>query len=136
MPNPLIVIGEDPVNLDGSIDGSSALQMKHGSDSLVDYGQTLHAKHSSLSSPSGVIRIKLVDFSHLGASWVINASHQSGGNTINWSRGSTHAYYDFGAMTDALEVDVAATNNASPPVTKTRKIWVKSMPLDGQGDRP
>lgn len=134
MPSPLIVTGEDPVNLDGSIDGSSALQMKHGSDSLVDYDQTLHAKHSNL--PDGTIRIELVDFSHLGASWVVNASHESGGNTVNWSRGSNYAYYDFGAMTDALEVDVSATNNASPPTTKTRKIWVKTMPLDGQGGRP
>lgn len=137
MPSPLIVTGEDPVDLDGSIDGSNALQMKHGSDSLVDYGQTLHAKHSNLSSPpNGTIRVKLVDFSYFGASWVLSASHQSGGSTVNWSRGSAHAYCDFGAMTDALEVDVSATSNTSPPVTKTRKIWVKTMPLDGQGDRP
>lgn len=134
MPNPLIVIGEDPVVLDGSIDGSSNLQMKHGSDSLASYDQTLHAKHTILRTQGETIRIELADFSHLGASWVISASHQAGGNTVNWSRSTDRAYRDFEAMTDALEVDVSATSNASPPQTKTRKIWLKTMPADGQGD--
>lgn len=134
MPNPLIVTGEDPVDLVGSIDGASALQMKHGTDSLADHDQTIHAKHLDLRTQGETIRFRLLDFSNLGTSWVLSASHQSGGSTVNWSRSSNHAYYDFGAMTDALEVDVSATSNASPPQTKTRKIWVKAMPLDGQGD--
>ena len=134
MPNPLVVNGEDPLSLDGSIDSSSNLQMKHGSDSLASYDQTLHAKHSDLRSPSGTIVIKLVDFSHGGATWQVNASHNSGG--VTWSRSTDHAYCEFGPMTDALEVSVSATNNASPPVTKTRTIWVKTLPTDGQPDRP
>ena len=130
----LLVIGEDPLSLDGSIDSSNDLQMKHGSDSLANYSQTLHAKHDDLRSPSGLIRIKLVDFSHGGASWQMNASHDSG--SVNWTRSSDHAYCDFGPMTDALEVAVSATSNAQPPVNKTRTIWIKSMPTDGQPDRP
>jgi hypothetical protein len=50
----LVVIGEDPVNLDGSIDSANNLQIKHGSDSLASYDQTLHAKHNNLRSPSGI----------------------------------------------------------------------------------
>ena len=136
MPSPLVVVGEDPVALDGSIDSSNNMQMKHGSDSLADYGQTIHAKHVDLRSSSETIRVKLVDFSHGGASWQISASHVSGGNTVSWSRSTDHAYQDLGAMTDALEVDVTATSNASPPQTKTRRIWIKTMPSDGQDDGP
>jgi hypothetical protein len=136
MPNPLIVIGEDPVVLDGSIDGSSNLQMKHGSDSLADHDQTLHAKHVDLRQTNETIFIKLVDFTHGGSTWVINASHESGVNTVNWARDNDHAYHDFGAMTDALEVEVTATSNASPPQVKTRRFWMKTMPTDGQPDGP
>jgi hypothetical protein len=129
----LIVTGVNPVSLDGSIDGSSDLQMKYGSSSLADYEQTLHAKHSVLNPPpTGTIRIKLMDFSHGGATWQINAEHTSGGSTVNWSRGSDHASHDFGAMTSELQVEVSATSNASPPQNKTRRIWVKTMPTDGQ----
>ncbi len=39
-------------------------------------------------------------------------------------------------MTDALEVTVTATSNASPPATKTRTVWIKTKPLDVQPDRP
>jgi hypothetical protein len=127
----LIVSGVNPVSLDGSIDSSNALQLKYGSSSLDDYEQTLHAKHSVLNSPpTGTIRIKLVDFSHGGATWQINAEHTSGVNTINWTRASDHAYYDFDAMATALEV--SAESNASPPQTKRRRFWLKTMPTDGQ----
>ena len=131
----LVVIGVNPVSLDGSIDGSQNLQMKYGSSSLADYEQTLHAKHSVLNPPpTGTIRIKLVDFSHDGATWQINAEHTSGGSTVNWSRGSSndHAYQDFGTMTSELQIEVTATSNASPPQTKTRRVWIKTMPTDGQ----
>lgn len=132
---PLIVTGVNPVVLDGSIDSSNNLQMKHGSDSLADYDQTLHAKHAVLNPPpTGTVLFKLVDFSHGGANWTISVSHSSGESTVYWSRDDVYAYADFGTMTDALEVDVAATSNASPPQTKTRKIWIKSMPINGQGD--
>jgi hypothetical protein len=134
MPNPLIVIGEDPLSLNGSIDSSSNLQMKHGSTSLASHDQTLHAKHSDLRTLGGTMVIKLVDFSHGGATWQVNASHNSGG--VNWSRSTDHAYCEFGPMTDELEVLVSATSNASPPVNKTRTIWVKTLPTDGQPDRP
>jgi hypothetical protein len=130
MPEPLLVSEENPVNLDGSIDGSNNLQIKHGSDSLADYGQTLHAEHDELNTPGKTIRIKLFDFSHGGYTWAMNASHDDGG-TVNWTRGSDHAYYNFGAMTSELQVDTSATSNAQPPVTKTRTILIKTMPSDG-----
>jgi hypothetical protein len=129
----LVVTGVNPVTLDGSIDGSNNLQMKYGSSSLADYDQTIHAKHSNLNPPpSGTIQFKLVDFSHGGATWQINAEHISAGNTINWSRDSANAYHDFGAMSSELQIEVTATSNASPPQTKTRRIWIKTMPTDGQ----
>ncbi len=131
MPSPLIVIGEDPVALDGSIDSSNNLQIKHGSDSLADYGQQLQAKHLDLRNPSEQIRVKLVDFSHGGNTWQMNASHYAGG-TVNWTRSTDHAYCDFAAMADYLEVEASSTSNASPPVTKTRTYWIKTTPLDGQ----
>jgi hypothetical protein len=136
MPSPLIVIGEDPVSLVGFIDGSHELQIKHGTNSLASYDQTLHAKHADLSQPSETIRIKLNDFTHASATWQINATHVSGGNTITWSRDTGIAYYDFGAMTDLLEVEATATSNSSPPQTKTRRFWVKTMPTDGLPDEP
>jgi hypothetical protein len=127
----LLVIGEDPLSLDGSIDSSNDLQLKHGSDSLADYSQTLHAKHADLRSPpNGTIRIKLMDFTHGGFTWQMNASHNSG--SVSWTRSTDHAYCDFGAMSSELQVDTSATSNDSPPVTKTRTVWIKTMPADGQ----
>ena len=32
--------------------------------------------------------------------------------------------------------DVVATSDASPPTAKTRKIWIKTKPVDAQPDRP
>jgi hypothetical protein len=136
MPTPLVVTGEDPVDLVGSIDGSSSLQMNHSQDSLADHNQTLHAKHVDLRSSSETIRIKLVDFTNGGATWQLNGSHDNGGTPVSWTRGTGHAYCEFAAMTDLLEVDVIATSNASPPQTKIRKVWVKTMPVEGQPDRP
>jgi hypothetical protein len=136
MPEPLFVSGEDPVNLDGTLDASSALQLLHDSDSLADHDQTLHAEHDDLLSPSGVIRIKLNDFASGGDNWEITAEHSTTGGPVTWSRGSDHAYYDFGPMTSEQEVDVTATSNASPPVAKERVIRIKTSPTDAQPDRP
>jgi hypothetical protein len=136
MPSPLVIIGYDPVHLDGHLDSASALQVKHGSNTLNDYGQSLEAQHDDLRSPSETIRVELADFTSGGDNWQITASHLVNGNTISWTRSSTLAYCDFAAMTDALEVAVVATSNASPPVTKTRTIWIKTKPLDAQPDRP
>lgn len=132
MPSPLIVTAEDPVRLDGLIDSSNQLQLQHDTDTLDDYGQSLEAEHEDLSSPNNTIRVELRDFSHGGANWEVTASHVDGGNTITWSRASTNAYRDFAAMTNALEVDVVATSDATPSTTKIRKIWIKTKPVDGQ----
>jgi hypothetical protein len=136
MPDPLFVSGEDPVDLDGTLDTSSSLQLLHGNDSLADYDQAIHAEHDDLLSPSGVIRIKLHDFASGGDNWEVTAEHSTGGSPITWSRGSDHAYYDFGPMTSEQEVDVTATSNADPPVAKFRPFRIKTSPTDAQPDRP
>lgn len=136
MPSPLVITGYDPVHLDGHLDSASALQIKHGSNGLNDYAQSLEAQHADLRSSSETIRVEIADFTSGGSNWQVTVSHVVSGSTISWTRGTTLAYCDFAAMTDFLEVDVVATSNASPPATKTRKIWIKTKPLDGQPDRP
>ena len=108
MPSPLVITGYDPVQLDGSIDSLTQLQLRHGSNGLSSYGQSLEAEHDDLESPEATIRVKMPDFTYNGDSWEVTVSHQSGGNTISWSRDTDHAYRDLAAMTDALEVDVVA----------------------------
>jgi len=136
MSDPLYVREEDPVILNGTIDGAGGLQMLHGSDSLVDYDQKLYAEHSDLGVPTGIIRIKLMDFSAGGHGWQITAVHDPGSGSVTWSRSSDHAYYDFGPMTSELAVDITATSNASPPDSNSRTIHVKTTPIDAQPDRP
>ena len=136
MSDPLVITGYDPVRLDPFVDSSNALQLKHESNSLADYGQSLEAMHDDLESPEETIRVKIPDFSYGGDGWTITASHEVEGNPVSWSRDDGLAYYAFGAMTDALEVDVTATSDASPPVTKTRTIWIKTKPVNSQPDRP
>lgn len=135
MPNALLVDDEHPLKLEGAVDSASALQLTHGSDSLSQYNQTLHSHHANLNVSSGTIQLQLFDFSYGGANWQVKASHQAG-TSISWSRSTEYAYCDFAAMTDLLEVDVVATSDASPPTTKTRRIWIKTMPTDNQPDRP
>jgi hypothetical protein len=120
----LVVTNVDPVNLDGFVDGSNNLQVKYGSTSLAGYDNMLNAVHENLDSPSGTIRIKLVDFTHGGATWTMTASHDEG--SANWTRGSGHAYYDFGALTAYADVEVHATSDSSPPTTKI--IFIKVLP--------
>ena len=135
MPSQLVVADEDPLVLTGTIDVNNALQLIHGSDSLSNNNQTLHAYHANLNTPpNSTMQIRLMDFSQGGASWQITASHTAG--TVSWARSTNHAYCSFSAMVDLLEVDVVATSNASPPVTKQRKIWLKTMPKDAMPDRP
>ena len=135
MTDPLIVEDENPLRLHGAIDSANALQFTHPNGDLDDHDQILHAYHEDLNPSSGTMQIRLLDFAHGGASWQITASHVET-TTISWYRSTDHAHYSFAAMTDLLEVDVVATSNASPPQTKTRKIWIKTMPKDGQPDRP
>lgn len=134
MTSPLSIIGSNPVHLDGHLDSASALQVRHSLDSLADYSQSLDAQHAVLSSQSGTVTVEIGDFTNAGTNWQITASHVVNGNTVNWTRSSTLAYCSFGAMTDFLEVTVTATSNASPPATKTRPVFIKTRPLDGQPD--
>lgn len=119
----LIVRNEDPVDLDGYLDGAGGMQFEHGSDQLPDYEQTIEAKHDTNST----IRVKLIDFAGDGSNWTVNASHDNG--NVQWTRSGTYAYCDFpDPLTSALPVSVTATNGASPPQTKTRTIYVKPKP--------
>ena len=134
MPSPLVITGQDPVHLDGHLDSTNALQVKYSTSSLADYDQHLEAKHADLRVSSETIRVELADFTSGADNWQITASHLVNGSAVSWTRNSTHAYCEFGEMTDSLEVAVVATSNASPPATKTRTIWIKTKPLDGQPD--
>ncbi|PRP94308.1 hypothetical protein [Enhygromyxa salina] len=136
MPDPLCISEEDPINFDGSLDTNSDLQLLHGSDSLADYDQTAHAEHEDLHESTGIVRVKIVDFTSGGTTWTLDATHDPGSGSISWSRGTDHAYYDFGPMTAEQEVDVTGVSDASPPVTKTRRIRIKLSPTDAQPDRP
>lgn len=136
MSSPLSITGYNPVHLDGHIDSTNALQVKHSTNSLADYDQSLEAKHAVLGSQSGTVTVELGDFTSGGHNWQVNASHVANGSTVNWTRGNNLAYCSFGAMADFLEVTVTATSNASPPATKTRPVFIKTRPLDGQPDEP
>jgi len=136
MADPLYLSEVDPINLDASLDASSDLQLAHGSESLDDYDQTLHAEHSDIGTAGGVVRLEIPDFSSGSVNWQLDASHNPGGGAVSWSRGTDHAYYDFGATTSELAVDVVATSDESPPQTKTRQIHIKISPTDAQPDRP
>lgn len=136
MPTHLTVADESPLVLTGTIDVNNTLQLIHAPDSLSNNHQTLHAYHENLNDPpNATMVLHLEDFSHGGATWQITASHRAG-SVVTWARSTDHAYCSFSAMTDLLEVEVVATSNASPPVTKQRKIWIKTMPKDSMPDRP
>ncbi len=135
MPSPLVVINDHPLKLEGIVDSSSDMQFDHDSDRLSSYNQTLHAYHDNLNESSGTMQIRLFDFSHGGASWDVTASHVNG-VPVAWSQASGYSYCDFGALTDALEIDVLAVSDAVPPQSKTRKIWIKTMPTDALPDEP
>lgn len=132
MSTPLELSEIDPIDLDGILDAAGALQLAYDGSSLANYNQTLHAEHSDIGTPAGVVRVKVVDFSSGGVSWQLDAVHDSN----NWTRGSGHAYYDFGATSSEVAVDVTATGDQSPPQTKTRRVLIKISPPDAQPDRP
>jgi len=137
MTDPLYISEEDPIRFDGTLDGSSALQLLHGTESLAYYNQTVHAEHRDLLDSAGIVRVELHDFTVSGVTWQLTAQHNPGSGLVSWSRSSAgYAYFDFGPMTEELEVDVTATSNSSPPQTKTRTARIKISPTDAQPDRP
>lgn len=136
MTDPLYISEEDPIDFTCIIDGSSNLQLLHDSDNLADYDQTVHAEHTDLDEPSGIVRVRIFDFTVGATSWTISVAHDPGSGSISWSRGSDHAYYDFGPMTAEQAVGVTATSDGSPSVNKQRTIDIKISPTGAQPDRP
>ena len=136
MSSPLIVTNLDPVDLSGTFDSSKKLQIVHSASCLVDHSQSLNAEHQDLDQSSATIRIKFADFTSDSEDWEVSVTHQENGVTQTWNRGTDHAYFNFAAMTDALEVLVVATTTGSPSQSKDRKVFIKTKPIGGQPDRP
>lgn len=128
MPSPLTIDHVDPLALTGIIDSAGALQFVHDNDNLADHEQVLEVAHEDYQQSGGTVRIQLLDFSASGSSWTLSASHNSG--TATWTRNGDHAYYDFPLVTGLVGVDVIAVDDSAPPQTKTRKIWIKTTPID------
>ncbi|MCA9682837.1 MAG: hypothetical protein KC457_11615 [Myxococcales bacterium] len=133
MTDPLFISQEDPIDFNGTLDGAGGLQLVHGSDSLADYDQRVEAEHDDLSDPAGIVRVRLFDFSSGGNTWTVNATHDPGSGSVSWSRGTDHAYYDFGPMTAEQEVDAVATYSSN---SQGRTFRIKVSPTDPQPDRP
>jgi hypothetical protein len=136
MTDPLYISEEDPVDFIGTLDTTPALQLLHGTDSLANYDQAAYADHTDLDVSTGIVRARIFDFTVGTTSWTMTVVHNPGTGTVTWSRGTDHAYYDFGPMTAEQNVDVTATSNASPPVTAQRTIKIKFTPTGAQPDRP
>ena len=110
-----------PIELTSSIDTSGNLQIAYGAAMLSDNDDALLADHSDEQVTT--IRIKLLDFTHVGDTWVMSATH--GGNS--WSSGSGHVYFDFGLLSDFVDVTVTATNTSTSQ-TKQKHLDIKTQP--------
>lgn len=116
----LLVSNEDPVDLEGYIDGAGSLQIKHDSDNLVDYDQEMWCQHDTHSS----ITVKIFDFVVGSTTWVVSAEH----DRTAWTRESDHVWFEFTEEPSSpIDVEVTATAGT----TKQRTIKVKPQP-DGQ----
>ncbi|HLT39814.1 MAG TPA: hypothetical protein VK034_26210 [Enhygromyxa sp.] len=115
----LLVSNEDPVDLDGYIDGSNALQIKHDSDNLVDYDQEIWCEHDSSSS----ITVRIHDFVVGATTWQVSAEH----NRTSWTRESDHVWFTFTQEpSSAHVVEVGASAPGHSP--KQRTLLVKPQP--------
>ena len=116
----LLVCNEDPVNLDGYLDGSGNFQVKHVTDNLVDYDQEIHMEHDTSTS----ITMKVFDFVDGSDTWEISGEHPGESGTISWSRGSDHCYYTFTEPASSpIDVDLTATSGSS-----RKSLQIKSKP--------
>ena len=115
----LVVSNEDPVRLDGYIDGAGTLQIKHDTDNLVDYDQEIWCSHDTNTT----ITVKIYDFVVGATTWVITAEHDS----TSWSRSTDHAYFTFDEE-PSVPYDVEVTATAG--TTKQRTIKTKPQPAD------
>ena len=115
----LLVSNENPVDLDGYIDNSSNLQIKHDSDNLVDHDQEIWCSHDTNYS----ITVKIYDFVHSNISWTVYAEHDS----TSWRRASDHVWFTF-TEEPSLPFDVEVQATASGQSNKYRTIKIKPQP--------
>lgn len=114
----LLVSNEDPVALDGYLDGSNNLQFEHDNDELDDYGQEIWCSHDTASS----ITVEIHDFVVGATTWTVSAEH----DRTAWSRASDHVWFTFTEEPSSpIEVQILATDGTS---SKQRTIYVKPQP--------
>lgn len=114
----LLVSNEDPVDLDGYIDGSGQLQIKHDNDNLVDYDQEIWCEHDTNTS----ITVRIYDFLVGTTTWQVSAEH---GRT-SWTRESDHVWFTFTEEPSSPhQVEITATDGSA---TKQRTILNKPQP--------
>lgn len=114
----LLVSNEDPVDLEGYIDQYGDLQIKHGSDNLVDYDQEIWCEHNTHSS----ITVRIYDFLVGSTTWQISAEH----DRTEWTRETDHVWFTFTEEPGSpWEVEIVATDGAQ---AKPRVILTKPKP--------
>ena len=114
----LLVSNEDPVVLDGYLDSSSNLQLKHDSDELDDYDQEIWCSHDTATA----ITVEIHDFVVGATTWTVSAEH----DRSSWTRESDHVWFTFTEEPSwPLEVQVSATDGAG---NKQRTIYIKPQP--------
>jgi hypothetical protein len=114
----LLVENEDPVRLDGYFDAAGALQIRHGSDYLVNYSDSILMEHDTHTT----IQVRIYDFRAGGSTYQVNAKHGGTASPINWSRGTNYAYYTFTNPIPELEIDISAQSGTSGPL-HWKKVW-------------
>lgn len=114
----LLVSNEDPVDLDGYIDSTSNLQLKHDSDNLVDYDQEMWCSHATATS----ITVRIYDFVHSSITWTVRAEH----NSTEWTRESDHVWFTFTEEPSSpIELELSATDGQS---SKPQTVLIKPQP--------
>lgn len=114
----LLVNNEDPVELEGYIDGADNLQIKHANGNLVDYDQEIWCAHATETS----IKVVIYDFVDDSITWTVSAEH----DLTAWTRETDHVWFTFTEEPSSpIEVEITATNGSN---SKPRSIFIKPQP--------
>jgi hypothetical protein len=114
----LQISNEDPVDLECYFDSSSELQLRFGTDNLVDYDQEIWCEHDTNTS----ITVRIFDLVDGSTTWEVSAEHEN----TTWRRASDHAWCEFTSSESVpLEVEVTVGGGSAPP---KRPIKVKPQP--------